>query len=157
MGRSAPVELPLIDAVYRAANLVRAKVEAYEEYYQRIPGLKTKKVPMAIDEWAYSRLPVNMKQTLGNALVFHEMFRHTDMIAMAGHTMGTSAIDFNANEATLNATGLLFKLYRDHMGTVPVEVGGNSPPPAPSTCRRAVVCRRCRRAARPGRWTSAPP
>ncbi|MFB3778862.1 MAG: alpha-N-arabinofuranosidase [Bryobacteraceae bacterium] len=134
--RSAPVELPLIDAVYRAANLVRAKVEAYEEYYRRIPGLKTKKVPMAIDEWAYSRLPVNMKQTLGNALVFHEMFRHTGMIAMAGHTMGTSSIDFNANEATLNATGLLFKLYRDHWGTVPVEVGGNSPPPAPATAAR---------------------
>jgi len=31
------------------------------------------------------------------------------------------------NEATLNATGLVFKLYRDHMGTVPVDVGGNSP------------------------------
>jgi alpha-N-arabinofuranosidase len=130
--RSAPVELPLIDAVYRAANLVRAKVEAYDEYYRRIPGLKTKRVPMAIDEWAYSRLPVNMKQTLGNALVFHEMFRHTDMIVMAAHTMGTSSIDFNANEATLNATGLLFKLYRDHMGTVPVGVGGNSPPPPPN-------------------------
>lgn len=134
--RSAPVELPLIDAVYRAANLVRAKVEAYDEYYRQIPGLKARKVPMAIDEWAYSRLPVNMKQTLGNALVFHEMFRHTDMIAMAGHTMGTSAIDFNANEATLNATGLLFKLYRDHMGTVPVGVVGNSPPPAPATAGR---------------------
>jgi alpha-N-arabinofuranosidase len=134
--RAAPVDLPLIDAVYRAANLVRAKVEAYQEYYSRIPGLKTKKVPMAIDEWAYSRLPVNMKQTLGNALVFHEMFRHTDMIAMAGHTMGTSAIDFNAYDSTLNATGLLSKLYRDHMGTVPIAVTGNSPPPAPSTAAR---------------------
>jgi len=130
--RSAPVELPLVDAVYRAANLVRAKVEAYEEYYRRIPGLKTKKVPMAIDEWAYSRLPVNMKQTLGNALVFHEMFRHTDVIQMAGHTMATSAIDYNANGATLNATGLLFKLYRDRMGTVPVAVDGNSPPLPPT-------------------------
>jgi alpha-N-arabinofuranosidase len=134
--RSAPVELPLIDAVYRAANLVRAKVEAYDEYYQRIPGLKAKRVPMAIDEWAYSRLPVNMKQTLGNALVFHEMFRHTDMIVMAAHTMGTSSIDFNANDATLSATGLLFKLYRDHMGTVPVDVSGNSLPPAPATAAR---------------------
>jgi alpha-N-arabinofuranosidase len=73
-----------------------------------------------------------MKQTLGNALVFHEMFRHTDLIQMAGHTMATSAIDFNANGATLNATGLVFKLYRDHMGTVPVGVGGNSPPLPPN-------------------------
>jgi alpha-L-arabinofuranosidase len=51
---------------------------------------------------------------------------------MAAHTMGTSSIDFNANEATLNATGLLFRLYRDHMGTAPVSVVGNSPPPPPS-------------------------
>ena len=40
-------------------------------------------------------------------------------------------LDFNTNEAALNATGLVFKLYRDHMGTVPVEVGGNSPPLPP--------------------------
>jgi alpha-N-arabinofuranosidase len=45
--------------------------------------------------------------------------------------MGTSSIEFNATDATLNTTGLLFQLYRDHFGTVPVEVGGNSPPPAP--------------------------
>jgi alpha-N-arabinofuranosidase len=68
-----------------------------------------------------------MKQTLGNALAFHEMFRHTDVIQMAGHTMATSQLEFNANEAALNATGLLFKLYRDHMGTIPVAVDGNSP------------------------------
>src|SRR5579872_1515311 len=65
-----PVEESIIDAVHRAANSVRAKVEAYAEYYSRIPALKTKKVPIAIDEWAYTRLPANMKQTLGNALVF---------------------------------------------------------------------------------------
>jgi alpha-N-arabinofuranosidase len=97
-----------------------------------MPDVKAKKVTVAIDEWAYSRLPANMKQTLGNALAFHEMFRHTDMLQMAGHTMGTSQIDFNMNESTLNATGLVFKLYRDHMGTVPVEVGGNAPPPVNS-------------------------
>jgi alpha-N-arabinofuranosidase len=113
-------------------NSVRSKVEIYEEYYRRIPALKDKKVPLAIDEWAYSRLPANMKQTLGNALAFHEMFRHTDVIQMAGHTMATSQLEFNANEAALNATGLLFKHYRDHMGTTPVAVDGNSPalPPA---------------------------
>jgi alpha-N-arabinofuranosidase len=130
--RNAPIEEPVMDAMHRAADSVRSKVEVYDEYYRRIPGLKDKRVPIAIDEWAYSRLPANMKQTLANAMVFHEMFRHTDMIQMAGHTMGTSQIDFNANEATLNATGLVFKLYRDHMGTVPLEVGGNSPPPAAS-------------------------
>src|ERR1035437_6685802 len=49
----------------------------------------------------------------------------------AGHTMGTASIDYNATEAALNTTGMFFKFYRDHFGSVPVEVGGNSPPPAP--------------------------
>ncbi len=127
-----PVEESVIDAVHRTANSVRSKVEVYDEYYRRMPAVKAKKVPIAIDEWAYSRLPANMKQTLGNALAFHEMFRHTDLIQMAGHTMATSVLDFNPNGAALNATGLVFKLYRDHMGTVPVAVDGNSPALAPT-------------------------
>ena len=126
-----PNEEPLPEAAYRAANRVRGKVEAYEEYARRIPGLQKKHLTIAIDEWAFTRLPANLKQTLANAVVFHEMFRHTDLIQMAGHTMATSSIEFNATEAALNTTGLLFQLYRDHFGTVPVEVGGNSPPPVP--------------------------
>lgn len=122
---------PLADALYRPANRVRGKVEAYEEYARRFPQLKAKHLPIAIDEWALARLPADLRQTLANALVFHEMFRHTDLIRMAGHTMGTSSIEFNATDAALNTTGLLFQLYRDHFGTVPVAVDGNSPPPPP--------------------------
>ncbi len=125
------IEEPLPEAVYRAAKRVRGKVEAYEEYARRFPALKEKHLMIAIDEWAFTRLPANLEQTLANALVFHEMFRHTGLILMAGHTMATSSIEFNATDAALNATGLLFQLYRDHFGTVPVEVGGNSPPPPP--------------------------
>ena len=125
------MEEPLVDTLYRPANRVRGKVEAYEEYARLFPALKTKHLNFAIDEWAFTRLPANLKQALANALVFHEMFRHTDLIRMAGHTMGTSSIEFNATEAALNTTGLLFQLYRDHFGTVPVEIDGNSPPPPP--------------------------
>jgi alpha-N-arabinofuranosidase len=129
--RIAVDDRPLVEALYWPANRVRNKVEAYEEYARRIPGLKTKHVPIAIDEWALTRVPQSMKLTLANALVFHEMFRHTDLIVMAGHTMGTASIEFNATDAALNPTGLLFQLYRDHFGTVPVEITGNSPPPPP--------------------------
>ena len=129
--KRVPAEEPLVDAAYRPANRVRGKVEAYEEYARRFPALQSKHLQIAIDEWALTRLPSNLKQTLANALVFHEMFRHTDLIRMAGHTMGTSSIEFNATDAALNTTGMLFQLYRDHFGTVPLEVDGNSPPPAP--------------------------
>ncbi len=122
---------PLVEWVRRPANRVRNKIEAYDEYLQRIPALKTRRIPMAIDEWAYTGAGNNLKGSLANAMVLQEMFRHSDLIKMAGHTMGTAQIDYNATEAALNTTGLLFKFYRDHFGSVPVEVGGNSPSPPP--------------------------
>ena len=64
-------------------------------------------------------------------MVLQEMFRHSDLIKMAGHTMGTGSIDYNATESALNTTGMFFKLYRDHFGSVPVAVVGNSPVPPP--------------------------
>ncbi len=122
---------PLVEWVRRPANRVRNKIEAYDEYLQRIPALKTRRISMAIDEWAYTGAGNNLKGSLANAMVLQEMFRHSDLIKMAGHTMGTAQIDYNATEAALNTTGLLFKFYRDHFGSVPVEVGGNSPSPPP--------------------------
>ena len=38
----------------------------------------------------------------------------------------------------LNPAGLLFKLYRDRFGTIPVEVSGNSPQPMPKYPRAAT-------------------
>jgi alpha-N-arabinofuranosidase len=125
------VDEPLVEWARRPANRVRNKVEAYEEYLQRIPALKTRRIPMAIDEWAYTGAGNSLKGTLANAMVLQEMFRHTDIIKMAGHTMGMSSIDYNETGAALNTTGHFFKLYRDHFGSVPVEVGGNSPTPPP--------------------------
>ncbi|MBV8834080.1 MAG: alpha-N-arabinofuranosidase, partial [Acidobacteriaceae bacterium] len=129
--KKVPVEEPLVDTLYRPANRVRSKAEAYDEYARLFPAVKPKHLQIAIDEWAFTRVPSNLRQNLANALAFHEMFRHTDLIRMAGHTMGTSSIEYTATDAALNTTGLLFQLYRDHFGTVPVEVDGNSPPPPP--------------------------
>jgi alpha-N-arabinofuranosidase len=86
---------------------------------------------MTIDEWAYTGAGNNLKGILAIAMVLQEMFWHSDLIKMAGHTMGTASIEYNDTESALNTTGLLFKLYRDHFGSVPVEVGGNSPVPPP--------------------------
>jgi alpha-N-arabinofuranosidase len=125
------VDEPLVEWARRPANRVRNKIEAYDEYLQRIPALKTRRIPMVIDEWAYSGGGNTLKSNLANAMVLQEMFRHTDLIKMAGHTMGMSSIDYNDTESALNTTGMMFKLYRDHFGTVPVEVAGNSAVPAP--------------------------
>jgi len=60
------------------------------------------------------------------------MFRHSDVFQMGALTFATATMSSNRTEAILNPTGMLFKMYRDHFGTIPVEVMGNSPQPKPT-------------------------
>jgi alpha-N-arabinofuranosidase len=123
---------PLEDWLRMPANLVRVKFEEYQEYYRRIPGLKEHPVGISLDEWAYTGTsPNGYKVALAYAWALQEMFRHTEYYKMGGFTMGTSTLSARPGEAVLNPTGLMFKLYRDHFGTVPVAVEGTSAPPPP--------------------------
>jgi alpha-N-arabinofuranosidase len=123
---------PLVEWMRQPANRVRAKYEEYQEYLERIPALRAKRVPIALSEWAYARMrPNSYKVVPAYAWAFHEMFRHSDLYQMACFTFATSLLAANRTEAVLNPAGLLFKLYRDHFGTVPVDVSGDSPPPPP--------------------------
>ena len=123
---------PLLEWMRLPANRVRAKYEAYQDYLARIPALRAKRVPIAMSEWAYARgRPNSYKVVPAYAWVFHEMFRHSDLYQMACFTFATSLLSANRTEATLNPAGLLFKLYRDHFGVIPVEVSGDAPPPSP--------------------------
>jgi alpha-N-arabinofuranosidase len=123
---------PLLEWMRLPANRVRAKYEAYQDYLERIPALRAKRVPIALSEWAYARgRPNSYKVVPAYAWVFHEMFRHSDLYQMANFTFATSLLAANRTEATLNPAGLLFKLYRDHFGVVPVGVSGDTPPSPP--------------------------
>jgi alpha-N-arabinofuranosidase len=111
---------------------VRAKYEHYEEYLKRIPALRAKPVPIAIDEWAYMGSNRDgYKVVPAYAWAFHEMFRHSDVFQMGAFTFATAMMSENRTEAVLNPTGMLFKMYRDHFGTIPVETTGDSPQPKP--------------------------
>ncbi|MDE3105225.1 MAG: alpha-N-arabinofuranosidase [Acidobacteriota bacterium] len=124
--------LSLIEWERAPAVQVRAKYEHYQEYLKRIPALRAKPVPIAIDEWAYfGGGPNSYKTVPAYAWAFHEMFRHSDVFQLGAFTFATAMISSNHTEATLNPTGLLFKMYRDHFGTIPVAVRGNSPQPKP--------------------------
>ena len=125
-----PVEESLEDWARRGANRVRCKAEGWAEYVKRFPAIKEKKVFVNIDEWSCGSGP-SLKTSLAIAWVFHEMFRHTDFIKMAAHTMGTASITYNRTSAMLNSTGILFELYNKRFGKLPVDVAGNSPQPAP--------------------------
>jgi alpha-L-arabinofuranosidase len=112
---------------------VRAKYEHYQEYLKLIPALRAKPAPIAIDEWAYfGGGPNSYKTVPAYAWAFHEMFRHSDVFQMGALTFATATMSSNRTEAILNPTGMLFKMYRDHFGVIPVEVTGDSPQPKPT-------------------------
>jgi alpha-L-arabinofuranosidase len=119
---------PVTDWMRRAANHVRIKYETYQEYDKVLPQLAAHPKPINMDEWAYTgngKYPVYPAY----AWVFHEMFRHSDIFQMAGQTFATSLLARDGATVKLNANGQVFKIYRDHFGTIPVDVSGNSPQP----------------------------
>ena len=123
---------PLVEWERAPATQVRVKYEHYQQYLKLIPGLKAKPVPIAIDEWAYmGGGPNSYKVVPAYAWAFHEMFRHSDLYQLGAFTFATAMISEDRTDAVLNPTGLLFKMYREHFGTIPVQVSGDSPQPKP--------------------------
>ena len=119
---------PVTDWMRRPANHVRLKYETYKEYEKVLPELLAHPKPINMDEWAYfgnAKYPTYPAY----AWVFHEMFRHSGIFQMAGQTFATSLLTRDGATVRLNANGQVFKIYRDHFGTIPVDVSGNSPQP----------------------------
>lgn len=125
--------LSLIEWEREPATQVRAKYEHYEQYLKLIPGLRAKPVPIAIDEWAYTGGGRDSYKVVpAYAWAFHEMFRHSDIFQLGAFTFATAMMSQTRTDAVLSPTGLLFKMYREHFGTIPVEVSGDSPQPKPA-------------------------
>jgi alpha-N-arabinofuranosidase len=132
---------PLAHRVRRLSNKVAFKFEAWEEYLRRMPYLKEKNIKFAFDEWSPRNRSVNpssgappvsnpMLNAMTNALVYHEFFRHSDMVALGVATGGmrTLANDSHGDPIGFRMEGLVMKVLHDHFaGTLPVAVTGNSP------------------------------
>lgn len=142
-GKQAFVEAddPITSRVRRMSNKVQMKFEAWDEYLKRMPALKSKNIQFAFDEWAPRNRfvnpaagpqpPVNpMLNPMTNALVYHEFFRHSDMVALGVATggMGMIATDAYGDPVGFRMDGLVMKLLHDHFaGASPLAVTGNSP------------------------------
>jgi alpha-L-arabinofuranosidase len=130
---------PLALKARRLSNRVEFKFEAWDEYVKRMPYLKDTDIKFAFDEWSprnrgLGRGPAPvlhpMLNPLTNALVYHEFFRHSDMVGLAVATggMGGVASDAFGEAIGLRMEGQVMKLLHDHFaGAMPVAVGGNSP------------------------------
>jgi len=122
----------LIEWVRSPSNHVRMKADEWGIYEQRFPTIKRDKIFLSIDEYGYFG-PPNLKLSLAYSMVLQEMLRHTDFLRMSAYTAGPGTLDITPTAATLNATGVVFKLYGEHFGagTIPIAVNGNAPQPAP--------------------------
>ncbi|HEX9048621.1 MAG TPA: alpha-N-arabinofuranosidase [Verrucomicrobiae bacterium] len=121
---------PVTDWMRRPANHIRIKYEEYCDYERIFPELAAHPKPLNIDEWGYmgGKYPVYP----AFAWAFHEMFRHSDLFQMAAFTFATSLLSHDGLTNSLNNNALVFKIYRDHFGAIPVAVTGNSPQPPPA-------------------------
>jgi alpha-L-arabinofuranosidase len=126
-----PAEETLLEWARHPSNRVAKKAEEWREYEKRFPAMIDKRIFLSIDEYSYSGAPPTLKSALAYGMVLNEMLRHTDFMTMAALTMGISTLDYNNTASVLNTTGVLYKMYRDQLGTLPVAVSGNSPQPAP--------------------------
>jgi len=126
-----PVEETQLEWIRHPSSRVHKKAEEWQEYEQKFPAMQEKKIFLSIDEYSYSGAPANLKTSLAYAMILNEMLRHTGFMKMAAYTMGTGRLDITPTGAVLNTNGVLYKLYADHYGALPVSVSGNSPQPAP--------------------------
>jgi alpha-N-arabinofuranosidase len=120
--------------VAQASNAIRKVAEAHRQYRKELLGAKGRPVPVALDEWNYWYGPNEygelgtryfLKDGLGIAAGLHEMFRNSDVYAMANYAQTVNvigAIKTTATSAEMEATGLALALYRRHFGSVPVSV-----------------------------------
>ena len=131
-GKQVPDDaaIPLVEWARKPASMVRVEYEHFMTYKERIPAMRTKPITVAIDEWAYSGSPPNaFKPVVAYSWALNEMFRHSDVFSMGGFTFAGSTLSATRTDAALNPVGLMFKLYHDHFGRIPLAVGGSSPQP----------------------------
>ena len=129
-GKLFDVQQSLQEWSRQMPNRVRTMVDAWEEYKKLFPELNKGAVKVFFDEWAF-HFQDDLQGCLAVAQTFHEFFRHTDFIDMAGYTMATGWLDFNRTQSIISTRGRVFQLYNQHFGSIPIAVDGNSPQPAP--------------------------
>ncbi|MEW5901158.1 MAG: alpha-L-arabinofuranosidase C-terminal domain-containing protein, partial [Acidobacteriota bacterium] len=130
----------LLSHVFQVPREIRRIARAHQDYRRKIPTLKGKDIPVALDEWnywygpdLYGEIGVRyfLKDALGVAAGIHEYARQSDIMFMANYAQTVNvigAIKTTKTAAAFDTTGLALKLYRAAFGTLPVRVVGTPEP-----------------------------
>jgi alpha-N-arabinofuranosidase len=113
---------------------IKRIADEHRLYRKEIPSLQGKDIRISMDEWNYWYGPhvfgelgtrYFLKDALGIAAGLHEYFRNTDIIFMANYAQTVNVIGCiktTKTHADFDSTGLVLALYRNHFGTIPVQV-----------------------------------
>jgi alpha-L-arabinofuranosidase len=124
--------IPIGDLTARLKNAIRTKAETHRQLQARLPNLKDRLVPIAMDEWNYWHRDHTFGEIgcvfdwadgLGVARGLHEFFRNTDIIALATYAQTVNvigAIKTTRTAAEMETTGVVLALYRAHFGNKPL-------------------------------------
>ena len=130
----------LLEHTSQIPNNIKRKVEFHQQLREKLDTLKDKDIQIAMTEWnhwygphVFGELGTRYfhKDGLGIARGLHEYFRHSDIIFMANYAQTVNVIGCikaSKTAAAFETTGLVLKLYRQHFGTLPVEVDGDAYP-----------------------------
>ncbi len=127
---------PLNEHIKEVRDAIRDRTRLHRELQPKLPALKGRIVPIAMDEWNYWHretyygelgCPYDLADGLGIAAGLHEFYRQSDIVSMATYAQTVNvigAIKTSRTAAELESTGLVLALYRKQYGTIPVTVSG---------------------------------
>jgi len=130
----------LMSHVKQIPDAIREKADAHRQYRQEIPQLEGKDIRICMDEWNYWYGPhiygelgtrYFMRDAMGIAAGLNEYSRQSDMVFMANYAQTVNVIGCiktNTTSSVFDATGQVLKLYRQHFGTIPVAISGETRP-----------------------------
>jgi alpha-L-arabinofuranosidase len=145
---------PNLDDVTAHVDQLLDRIKSIITYHRdlrtKLDVLKGKNIKVAITEWNYwnynpgegaNLKPVDaywygelgrrysMKDGLGIAAGLHEYYRNSDIVFLAFYAQTVNVIGCiktTKTAAAIETTGLSLEMYRDHYGTIPVEVTNNN-------------------------------
>lgn len=129
----------LLTHVSLVRDTIRKRASDHRALQAKLPNLKGRIVPIAMDEWnywhreyAYGELGCiyELSDGLGIAAGLHEYYRNSDIIHMAHYAQTVNvigAIKTTKLAAEMETTGLVLQLYRAQFGQVPLTVAAPAP------------------------------
>ncbi len=128
----------LLSHVSQAPRSLKHIADAHRRYRAELDSLKNRDIRIVQDEWNYWYGPhvfgelgtrYFMKDALGCAAALNEFARNSDIFYMANYAQTVNvigAIKTSKTSAAFETTGLVLKLYRHHLGTIPCKTESTS-------------------------------